>query len=246
MRDGKALQVWMALLADAFYEDGVAVRKGRVFKVKRGQVLTSCAQLGRSLELDRQTVARKLDSLVHMDCVKQELIQDSIQIGTLITILNFDEYQSTSESRRYKGATAGATADATADATTNKKRRNSRRQEIKESLSESPPAPESESAQHLNIMKAWEELKGSMPAAKLTKGREQTMRERWKERPDLEFWRKAVTNLATSEYAQRFGTLDWVIKCEDNAVKAYEGNYNRKLQLVADKPVVKTRDTQLL
>jgi len=73
--------------------------------------------------------------------------------------------------------------------------------------------------------------RGALPKAeKLSEVRKSKMRVRWHEQPSLEYWAAVTRKLASSELAQKWTSLDWIIENNNNHVKAMEGNYDNRTE----------------
>lgn len=85
---------WLWLITHANYEKGSFLAKGRICHVQRGQLFTSVRYLAKLWGWDKDTVRRYL-----ADAETEKMITVTrTQSGTLITIVNFNKYNSFSAS----------------------------------------------------------------------------------------------------------------------------------------------------
>ncbi len=84
----KGLLLHLIMMAN--YEDGETFRRhDKLILVKRGQLLTSDAELAKRGNVDRKTIRRCLTNLENLQTI--EIKRDTI--GSIITICNYDKYQ---------------------------------------------------------------------------------------------------------------------------------------------------------
>lgn len=91
-------QAWVDLLLRANYRDSAVRRGGRVIPVERGQLFTSQMALAHRWMWDRQTVARFLSSLKRHGTLDIRAHKQTSTGYTIITILNYDQYQGSDNS----------------------------------------------------------------------------------------------------------------------------------------------------
>jgi predicted transcriptional regulator len=84
--DSVTKDVFLHLLLTANYEDG----RYKGIEVKRGQVMTSVRKLAKELGFSEQNIKTALKHLIST----QEITQESTHLYTLITLNNFDAFQS--------------------------------------------------------------------------------------------------------------------------------------------------------
>ena len=92
-------QAWVDLILLANYREGYIRARGIKIPVKRGQVGTSQVTLTSRWQWSRGKVKRFLDELE----TDQQIVQQKNNVSSLITIVNYDEYQ--------QDDTANSTAD---------------------------------------------------------------------------------------------------------------------------------------
>ena len=87
---------WLWLITHANYEKGSFLVKGRICMVQRGQLFTSVRYLAQVWGWDKDTVRRFLTDTE----IEKMTTVTRTQNGTLITILNYNKYNSSSDSER--------------------------------------------------------------------------------------------------------------------------------------------------
>jgi hypothetical protein len=100
-------QAWVDLLMSANYQESTAIRGPSVLKIGRGQVLTSVARLGTRWRRDKKTVRRWL-RVYERDGMLARAVGHGADGGyTLLTLLNYEEFQSRHEGNRDDGRVDG-------------------------------------------------------------------------------------------------------------------------------------------
>lgn len=94
-KDPAAFLIFVTLLLDANHEDGESPVEQGVF-IKRGQVVTSDRELAERLRIPRTTVQRKLKRM-SQDKTGPMLGLQAGHMRGVITIVNYDKYQSADE-----------------------------------------------------------------------------------------------------------------------------------------------------
>lgn len=84
-KDGYTVRIFLHLLLTAAYKDKPYLNT----VIRRGQVLTSVKRLSEDLAIPEKTVRRKLENLKSTG----ELVTESTNKWTIITICNYDSYQ---------------------------------------------------------------------------------------------------------------------------------------------------------
>lgn len=87
---------WIDLLLNAKYEDEKEWHRGSEILVKRGQLVVSLGELSKKWKWTRSKVQRFLDYLEREKAIQkpiQSAIQKPIQLSTIISIVNYDKYQ---------------------------------------------------------------------------------------------------------------------------------------------------------
>lgn len=117
-------QAWIDLIGLARFEAGPVRLKGTLLEVARGQVARSEGNLADRWAWSRGKVRRFLNELE----TEQRIVQQKTNVTTLITLVNYDQYQHGSTANGTGAGTgngtAGSTADGTAGGTRNKKDNN--------------------------------------------------------------------------------------------------------------------------
>lgn len=96
------VMAWIDLLLNAKYEDEVERHRGSEVAVKRGQLVVSIGELARKWRWTRSKVQRFLDYLERENAIERPIqsamqnpIQSAIQLRSLISIVNYEKYQTT-------------------------------------------------------------------------------------------------------------------------------------------------------
>lgn len=84
------MQAWIDLILIANYKPGEFYLRGNKIKVGRGQIGNSSRTLGERWKWSRKKVITFLDELSD----RGQIIRSKSNLGTIITITNYDEYQS--------------------------------------------------------------------------------------------------------------------------------------------------------
>ena len=92
-QDLKKLGWWVYLLYKASYEDNKTLVGHRVIEVKRGQLVVSLSDLAERFEVTKPTVIKFLDLLEQEGMITRSVDRKI----TIITICNYDSYQSLKE-----------------------------------------------------------------------------------------------------------------------------------------------------
>ncbi|MFH1491242.1 MAG: hypothetical protein ABII06_20230, partial [Pseudomonadota bacterium] len=87
-------QAWVDLLLLANHKTGYIQKRGITIEVNRGQVGYSEDALAARWKWSRGKVVRFLVSLVHQHRISKKAVQQNIRLSNLITITNYDWYQS--------------------------------------------------------------------------------------------------------------------------------------------------------
>lgn len=109
-------QAWVDLILNANYTQGVMSVRGNIINIERGQLGWSEVTMAKRWRWSRDKVRRFLSYLED----GQNIRQQKTQITTIITICNYDKYQT------------DTTTDNTADNTAKKQQKNNRQDTIKE------------------------------------------------------------------------------------------------------------------
>jgi len=87
-------EAWLDLITEARYEDGVEMHNGRLYRVKRGQVISSVRTLSRRWRWSWKKTSTFLEHLAGNEMIARtgmELRRD------MISVLNYDKLQRSSE-----------------------------------------------------------------------------------------------------------------------------------------------------
>lgn len=88
------LEAWLDLITEANHRDSKVVRGVSIIEVKRGQLLTAQIKLARIWKWNSKTVKSFLLLLCEDEMITFEAVSGGDSGYTLITILNYDKYQS--------------------------------------------------------------------------------------------------------------------------------------------------------
>lgn len=223
---------WEWLISHATWEDTKTNINGRASKLERGQLSYSNRYLSEAWKWPKTTVVRFLKLLE-----KRTMVHLNTGPGqTVITICNYDKYQSTEE-------LSGPRSDQQEDrdrSTTGPNIKKGRREEKKEedkvvpfpgSLPpkiETPLSAEQEAFEAYNVVA--EDL-GLSKARTLTAGRKKKLGARLEESGGLEAWREALGNLRTSEFCLGDNDRGWKANIDfllqpDSFTRLLEGAYS--------------------
>jgi len=96
--DSQAVHLWVHLLLSANHKDNTFVKNGSLVTVKRGQLLTGRTLLSAATGLSESKVQRLLETFVSLEMIEQQTNSKS----RLISITNYDSYQSTEQQMNSK------------------------------------------------------------------------------------------------------------------------------------------------
>lgn len=208
--------IWNFLYQNAFWEDGERNFNGHTFSLKRGQIVVSVSFLAKGFcmsEKGVRVVIQKLEK--HGMLVKQ-----GANRGTIITICNYDEFQT-------KEKTKGEQED---------------KQRANRGQTKGDNNKELNEGKELNevIVRAFAsynavaETIGIPKAQKLSKTRQSKLKERLKDCGGIDGWNSAMEKLSASSFLSGQNDNGWradfdFILQEKSFTKLMEGSYdNRK------------------
>lgn len=215
------------LIISANHVDGRSKINGKAGRkiVKRGQLLTSAAEISAALNLGRQVVRTRL----HIFSTEGFLNQETTNQGTLITILNYDEYQC-SESNHEQPTNQQLTSNQ--PHIEECKNINTRIH-----TSNKPPVAVAPDACQ-EVVDGWNHvLDGVLPkVARCTPKRQKLINAQLKKYPDISYWKNIFELVRSSDFLTgKTGTwkcgFDWILN-ENNRTKVEEGNYANKQKSV--------------
>ena len=99
------MSAWIWILTHVNYKDGSFMKNGLLIHVRRGQMFASFVHLAAVWGWDRKTVRRFLWTLE----TEKMITVTGHQKGHLITVLNYNKYQTSSDSEKFEGTTEGTT-----------------------------------------------------------------------------------------------------------------------------------------
>ena len=201
--------------------------------IKRGELITSRAKLSRETGLSEKQIRLGLERLKKTG----EIIIESTNNYSLITICNYDRYQGASFLKGQRGATSRPTEGL--NRATIEERDKGIRTKIDSSLhSESSSSATTSDDSEINFLafmdffnRTMQENGAQIPTiTDMTSKRQQAVRARAKEH-SKEALRKAVINAATAPFLNGAGDKAWVadfnwIFRPVNFIKVLEGSYN--------------------
>ena len=97
------MSAWIWILTHVNYKDGSFMKNGLLIHVKRGQMFSSFVHLAAVWGWDRKTVRRFLGTLE----TEKMITVTGHQKGHLITVLNYNKYQASTDSEKTEGTTEG-------------------------------------------------------------------------------------------------------------------------------------------
>lgn len=223
------------LLLSASRQQAKAKLNGEWVILAPGQIVTGLDDLASELGAARSSVRRRLESLVNLGTITQNVGHG----GRVITINNWGTYQDNDR----KGGTS-VEHERNVDGTsmerrwTHMEKREERREKEEESHKSSPVAPTTsprELAECWNVHKS-----ANMPAVDLKafasgSKRWNTCRSRLAEKPDLGYWVAVVKRIAASPFCRGDNGRSWRANFDflirpDTHIKAMEGSYGGAAQ----------------
>lgn len=92
-KDSQAVHLWIHLLISANHRDAQVVRGNKVYEVKRGQLLTGRKLLSSETGINESKLQRLLKVFEKCHMIEQQ----TNNVNRLISILNYDEYQTSEQ-----------------------------------------------------------------------------------------------------------------------------------------------------
>ena len=99
------MSAWIWILTHVNYKDGSFMKNGLLIHVRRGQMFASFVHLAAVWGWDRKTVRRFLGTLE----TEKMITVTGHQKGHLITVLNYNKYQTSSDSDKFEGTSEWTT-----------------------------------------------------------------------------------------------------------------------------------------
>ena len=249
-KDPLSLFLWWRLISIANYKPS-RLRTGKeIIELPPGTIVTSRSELAERVGRSDKVVRRALDGFEK----DQMIVQQKSSKGTIITICNWDKYQSSENvevqqkssekssegpARVQRGSSEGPLSEE------DKKERNKEEDTIP-SLQTSPePSVHGNDDYVINIktevkkidyegfIAIWNKHRGQLPACtKIGESRKRKIKSRLAEEPDLNYWIDAIQNLASSRFIieSKWCDFNWLIDNDNNHRKASSGKYNQKTQ----------------
>lgn len=216
--------IYVALVNKANWADANSPLPRQKITLKRGQCSIGTEQFAKEFRIGRQVLRTILGKLQHMRKINQQHNQRDNQGGTLITIIDYDKLylfrpdgqpakQPGNQPRTNQGLTTSGQED----------------KEDKEEDNNNTASPLAVAAEE--FLALWNSNRGTLRAAKaMTPTRQLLLADRSAERPDLAYWEGTIKRMAASAFicSKPWGTIDWLLKNDENHVKVAEGNYDAK------------------
>lgn len=210
-------QAWIDLLMEANFADVKKLIGDEIKTFKRGQVYKSQLELSHRWGWSRKKVARFLDVL-EMDGM---LSVNATTKGTIITIENYELYQSDGTTDEHQKNNAGTSKEQRRNnaGTQDKKDKKDKKERRKEDSSES-------------LVERFHDFCPSLPKiSELTKARKYALEELLKkygvEGVESVFTKAEQSDFLTGEVSGFIATFDWLID-PDNFIKVLEGSYDNR------------------
>ena len=133
---------WIDLIMEANVKPNTFVYKGQIIKVKRGEYYTSIRKLSLRWHWSKDKVNRFLKTLIKLDMIRKH---NEVRCATLLTIVNYDDYQYSTDSNKDRNKDALKDSDKDTGKSLYKKDKKDKKKEGgATSLPEEAPAPEEE------------------------------------------------------------------------------------------------------
>ena len=223
MKDSDHLAVWVYLLLNATHTGCLALFQGKKITLKSGQLITGRKTISRDLCISESKVTRILNLLKN----EQQIEQQTSSKNRLISITNWDYYQSTEQQSEQQVNNNRTTSEQQVNTNKNVKKEKKEKNVKKIEYCQ-------------EIFDLYNSICVSLPSVKkLSDSRRQAINARLKTYTLEDF--KAVFEKAEASSFLRGedggwkASFDWLIK-EANMLKVLEGNY-------ADKPNRRGRNT---
>lgn len=231
--DANATRLFIHCLLKANHGD----KKWRGIEVKRGSFITSYDSLSKELGLTVKQIRTALTKLKRTS----EVASKSNSQHTVLTVINYDQYQDEGKQKGGQGASEGQ-AGGKQGATTNNENNDNNGTKDKVPNGTSSTNADKPKCPHQEIIKIYHEvLPACQKVVDWNKTRSALLRARWNEDPkrqNLEWWRKYLTYVGESKFltgrvepksdALPFMVdLEWVIR-PTNFSKIIEGKYHRQ------------------
>lgn len=89
-KDSETFSIWLFLLLSATHQEIPAVFKGEKITLKKGQLITGILSISKKLKINKDKVQRTLKCFE----TDKQIVQETSNKNRLITILNWEQYQS--------------------------------------------------------------------------------------------------------------------------------------------------------
>ena len=216
-------QIFTKLVELANYHDGKMPLKGQKECLKRGQLCTSASELQNLCARTRHEIRSALGWLI----IGRQITSQITSHGTVITILDYNKFQSNAEDDSPAKSPASHQA-VTSQSPHSEETKNLRNEELIGSSLIAENISKSCAQDILNLWnETWVDLK---QVRKLSEKRRRAINTRLKEEPDLEYWRETMERMKKSNFCinAKSMSFDWLFNNDTNHLKASEGNYDNK------------------
>ena len=221
--DGPMLAVFMWLLLRVNWKPSRIRFGGKFIVVNPGQIVTGSTEIALALNMSRQVVRTRLAQLEQIETINRT----STNTGTLITIMNWDKYQDSSDPDNLYPTNDQPTVNQ--QITNGWPLSEEGKKERREEEPSGTLVPLSSAFKPSSFVDLWNEQCGTLSkATKLNETRARKVRARWKEQPTEVYWRIAIAKMAASSFCcqGKWASLDWLISNDTNHVKVMEGKYD--------------------
>jgi len=231
-------QAWVDLILAANFRDRVAYISGQEIPVNRGQLAWSEVTLSKRWKWSRGKVRRFLKLLKN----DAKITQQSEQYTSLITICNYEKFQTDGTAGGTGYGTPNGTPNGTQEEKGNKVKNNTPSSDDDRSGEEAAKPPKKPEPEYQAITDIYNEMLGEFlpEVVKINKKRKSMISARWKEvfgkdsrGNDLGFWRRYFLHVSRSKsltgtkdgFNWRPG-FDWLLN-ESNMTRVIEGEFHQ-------------------
>lgn len=138
---------WIDLIMEANVKPNTFIYKGQTITVKRGEYYTSVRKLSNRWHWSKDKVNRFLKVLIKLDMVRKH---NDIKCATLLTIVNYSDYQSVTDSNKDRHKDAHKDSDKDADKSLYKKDKERKKKEGAPLVSVETAPPEEEESEFID------------------------------------------------------------------------------------------------
>jgi len=225
--DSQAVHLWLHLLLSVNHKEAEVLIGQQIVKVKAGQFLTGRKKLSTATGIAESKIQRVLKVFENCHMIEQQTFTKY----RLISIVNFDQYQTTEQQTNSKRTASEQQVNTNKNDKNEKKDNTSETDELfqDQKLDKSKPIP------HSKIAKTFNETCTSLSnVVAMTEKRKALIKKIWsdsEEHQNIEFWQWYFQEVNSSQFltGQVAGSdwcanFDWLIN-KNNFYKVIEGNY---------------------